>query len=433
MLFLLLSVGATAQKWTYYNPKNSGINGENILAVTADSRGNLWVGTTQGLNRFRDGVWTDFADFNEKLKDQFVNCLVAEGNTLWIGTDDYGVIEFNGNKWYEHAEETRRLNMKYIRDIAVDHSGSKWIGVTLSGFVQYDGVNWNKYTAAESELLSDFILCVVIDNRDRKWIGTNDGLCVFDGRRWLSYTTKNSKIPHNICLSLAIDKENVKWIGTLNGLARFDGENWTIYNIDNCPIPGNQVNDLVLDGEGHLWMATDGGVAVFDCKDRWDTFRAGDRLPKCMFQNITIDRRGDIWIGTDEKGLYCLSGYKMPDPKAEADSALLAENESTGEDGPAATAAGPGKKGKKGTTPAGDGAAEERIKLTPNLEEGTLVISMTSPEAEVTFVNANGDKVRTVPKYRNNTKINISKMKKGTYTVRVKTGLGTRNVKFTLK
>lgn len=433
MLFLLLSVGATAQKWTYYNPKNSGINGENILAVTADNRGNLWVGTTQGLNRFRDGVWTDFADFNEKLKDQFVNCLVAEGNTLWIGTDDYGVIEFNGNKWYEHAEETRRLNMKYIRDIAVDHSGSKWIGVTLSGFVQYDGVNWNKYTAAESELLSDFILCVVIDNRDRKWIGTNDGLCVFDGRRWLSYTTKNSKIPHNICLSLAIDKENVKWIGTLNGLARFDGENWTIYNIDNCPIPGNQVNDLALDGEGHLWMATDGGVAVFDCKDRWDTFRAGDRLPKCMFQNITIDRRGDIWIGTDEKGLYCLSGYKMPDPKAEADSALLAENEGAGEDGPAATAAGPGKKGKKGTTPAGDGAAEERIKLTPNLEEGTLVISMTSPEAEVTFINAKGDKVRTVPKYRNNTKINISKMKKGTYTVRVKTGLGTRNVKFTLK
>ena len=432
MLLLLLSVSAMAQKWTYYNPKNSDINGENILAVTADNRGNLWVGTTQGLNRFRDGVWTDFADFNEKLKDQFVNCLVAEGNTLWIGTDDYGVIEFNGNNWYEHAEETRRLNMKYIRDIAVDHSGSKWIGVTLSGLVQYDGVNWNKYTASDSELLSDFILCVVIDNRDRKWIGTNDGLCVYDGRRWLSYTTKNSQIPHNICLSLAIDKENVKWIGTLNGLARFDGENWTIYDIDNSPIPGNQVNDLALDREGHLWMATDGGVAVFDCKDRWETFRAGDKLPKCMFQNITIDRKGDIWIGTDEKGLYCLSGYQMPDPKAEADSALLAENQAAEEDNVAADAASQGKKGKKGNAPSGD-AAEERIKLTPNLEEGTLVISMTSPEAEVVFINAKGDKVRTVPKYRNNTKINISKMRKGTYTVRVKTGLGTRNVKFTLK
>jgi hypothetical protein len=122
----------------------------------------------------------------------------------------------------------------------------------------------------------------------------------------------------------------------------------------------------------------------------------------------------------------------MPDPKAEADSALLAENQAAEEDNVAADAASQGKKGKKGNAPSGD-AAEGRIKLTPNLEEGTLVISMTSPEAEVVFINAKGDKVRTVPKYRNNTKINISKMRKGTYTVRVKTGLGTRNVKFTLK
>ena len=393
-LLLLLSIPLMAQKWSYYNPKNSNINGDNILAVASDNRGNLWVGTTQGLNRFKDGVWTDFADFNEKLKDQFVNCLVADGNTLWIGTDDYGVIEFNDGKWYEHAEETRRLNMKYIRDIAIDHTGTKWIGVTLSGLVQYDGYNWYKFTASESELLSDFILRVVIDNRDRKWVGTNDGLCVYDGRRWTSYTTKNSKLPHNICLSLAIDKDNVKWIGTLNGLARFDGEQWKIFNIDNCPIPGNQINDLVFDREGHLWMATEGGVAVFDCKDRWDT---------------------------------------LPDPSAAVDSTLLADSQLSDADNPDASPKAKGKSGKKGVDINSDEVAEERIKLTPNLEEGTLTISMTSEMAEVTFINSKGDKVRTVPKYRNNTHINISKMKKGTYTVRVKTALGTRNVKFTLK
>ena len=58
---------------------------------------------------------------------------------------------------------------------------------------------------------------------------------------------------------------------------------------------------------------------------------------------------------------------------------------------------------------------------------------MNSPQAEVTFLNAKGEKVRTVPKYQNGGHINISKMKKGTYTVRVKTSSGTRSVKFTLK
>lgn len=434
ILFVLLcaAVGAGAQKWTNYTVKNSGLIGNNILAVANDGHGGLWVGSTQGLNKLKDGSWTDYAEFNEKLKNQFVNCLVVEGNTLWIGTDDYGIIEFNGNRWYEHLEETHRLNMKYIRDIAVDHAGVKWIGVTLSGFVEYDGVNWNKFSATESELLSDFILCVVIDKRDRKWIGTNDGLCVFDGRKWSSYTTQNSKLPANIVLSIAIDKDNVKWVGTLEGLCRFDGENWKIYNIDNCPLPGNQINDLAFDKEGHLWMATDGGVAVFDCQDQWDTFRGGDNLPKCMFQNVTLDPAGNVWVGTDGKGLFCLSGYEMRKP--ELPSATSDEEEAAATLADASTSGTSAKRPsdtKKQNQEAAD--PDERIRLIPNLQEGYLVISMNAPEAEVTFFNAKGEKVRTVAKYRKDSHINISKMKKGTYTVKVKTSGGTRSVRFVLK
>ena len=433
ILLLLANLSVSAQKWTNYTEKNSGLIGNNILAVTTDNRGNLWVGSTQGLNKFKDGQWTDYADFNEKLKNQFVNCLVVEGNTLWIGTDDYGVIELNGNRWYEHTEETHRLNMKYIRDIAIDHVGVKWIGVTLSGFVQYDGVNWNKYTATDSELLSDFILCVVIDNRDRKWIGTNDGLCVFDGRRWLSYTTKNSKIPHNIVLSIAIDNAGVKWIGTLEGLCRFDGENWTIYNTDNCPLPGNQINDLAFDRDGLLWMATDGGVAVFDGGEQWDTFRAGDRLPRCMFQNVAIDRSGNVWFGTDDKGLWCLSGYQMKKPVEIAENSEHSENSEKSEysENAEVSKTPAAKRDDKGGTATAE--ADDRIRLTPNLEEGYITITMNSPQAEVTFINSKGEKVRTVPKYQTGSHINIAKMKKGTYTVRVKTASGTRSVKFTLK
>ena len=89
-----------------------------------------------------------------------------------------------------------------------------------------------------------------------------------------------------------------------------------------------------------------------------------------------------------------------------------------------------GSKPPKGNTAATE--TEELIKLTPNLEEGYITITMNSPQAEVTFINSKGEKVRTVPKYQTGSHINISKMKKGTYTVRVKTASGTRSVKFTL-
>ena len=74
---MFLASAAPAQKWTNYTMKNSEITGNNILAVATDNRGTLWVGTTQGLNSYRDGRWVDYSDFNEKLKNQFVSMLTG--------------------------------------------------------------------------------------------------------------------------------------------------------------------------------------------------------------------------------------------------------------------------------------------------------------------------------------------------------------------
>ncbi|MBQ3950319.1 MAG: hypothetical protein II661_07595, partial [Bacteroidales bacterium] len=165
-----------AQNWTMFNMQNSEL-GNSVLAMTSDKKNNKWFGTDLGMARLTGKTWTDFAMFNEKLKGQYVNCLTVDANNmLWIGTDDYGVIEFDGSRWTEHKNEMKRLQMKFISKIAIDRNDVKWIGVTLGGLVRYDGREWTKYTSNDSELLSDFILCVAIDRRNRKWIGTNDGL-----------------------------------------------------------------------------------------------------------------------------------------------------------------------------------------------------------------------------------------------------------------
>ena len=92
----LMGVGAKAQNngtWTIYDTRNSDICGNNISALAADSKG-VWAGTYQGLCRLIGPAWMDYAMFNEKLKDQSVNCLMIDARgILWIGTDDHGIIE----------------------------------------------------------------------------------------------------------------------------------------------------------------------------------------------------------------------------------------------------------------------------------------------------------------------------------------------------
>ena len=400
--------------WTVYNTKNSDIGGNNISAIAADSKG-VWVGTYQGLSRLNGASWLDYSMFNEKLKDQSVNCLMLDNRgKVWIGTDDYGVIEFDGTHWTEYVTETRRLKMKFIKEITQDNDGVFWIGVTLGGLVSYNGYVWEKYTPEDCGLLSDFILDLAVDRANRKWITTNAGVSVFNDRRWIGYTVENSGLPDNIVPAVAIDKNNVKWFGTLNGLASFDGEEWRIWNTANSPLPSNQVNDLVFDSDGMLWIATSAGAAVFDGDSRWVAFTSkNSQLPAGNIYKISVSRQGDVWFGSDTKGLAKLSGFTMPAPEA----APVAQAEQPKEEAPAAP----------------QQTEEEHVRINPHLAEGYITIAIASPTATVTFTNKAGKVVKTVTNYHNNQKIMINKLPKGMYTVGVATARGEKKIKFNLK
>ena len=412
----LVGFDAKAQEngtWTVYNTRTSDICGNNISALAADGRG-VWAGTFQGLCRLSGPAWMDYSMFNEKLKDQSVNCLMIDSRgVLWIGTDDYGVIEWDGTTWTEHNDVTRRLKMKFVKEIVIDQDGLTWIGVTLGGLVTFDGHDWEKYTPDDCGLLSDFVLDLAVDRANRKWITTNAGVSVFNGNRWTSYTSGNSGLPDDIVPAIAIDKNNVKWFGTLSGLARYDGQRWTVWNTGNSPLPSNQVNDIAIDKNGLLWLATSHGAAVFDGVDNWVVFTSRNcQIPEGNIYKVAVDDNGTAWFGNDAKGLAKLSGFTMP--SRETVAAAPAEN----------------RKGKEVEAP---GPGDQHVRINPHLDEGYITIAIESPVATVTFTNSNGKVVKTVENYTNNQRIKINRLPKGMYIVGVKTVRGEKKIKFNLK
>ena len=71
--------------------------------------------------------------------------------------------------------------------------------------------------------------------------------------------------------------------------------------------------------------------------------------------------------------------------------------------------------------------------VTPYLAEGYITISLESSTAEVEFVNAKGESVRTVSNYKNGAKITIAKMPKAPYTLYIRTVKGEKSLQFNLK
>ena len=419
-LLNLMELNAEAQNgsWTVYDTRSSDICGNNISAIAADAKG-VWAGTYQGLCRMTGASWMDYSMFNEKLKDQSVNCLMIDARgILWIGTDDHGVIEWDGTNWTEHTDVTRRLKMKFVKEIVIDQDGLVWIGVTLGGLVTYDGNNWDKYTPDDCELLSDFVLDIAVDRANRKWVTTNAGISVFNGTRWTSYTTSNSGLPDNIVPAIVIDKDNVKWFGTLSGLVRYDGSKWTVWDTRNSPLPSDQVNDIAIDENGLLWIATNGGAAVFDGVDNWVTFTSKNSLiPAGNIYKVACNGKGTVWFGNDAKGLAKLSGFRMP-------TRDLATN-----DNPATNHSS----NQSVQEPANVGPSDEKVRINPHLEDGYITISFESPSATVTFINKDGKVVKTAENYTNNQRIKINRMPRGMYTVSVKTVRGEKKIKFNLK
>lgn len=472
LAFLLLTAASQAQNWTAFNTGNSEL-GNTVMAMASDKKNQKWFGTDLGLARLTGKSWTDFSMFNEKLKDQYVNCLTVDGNNvIWIGTDDYGVIEFDGSRWTEYKSEMKRLQMKFISAIAIDRNEVKWIGVTLGGLVRYDGNEWEKYTAQSSGLLSDFILCVAIDRRNRKWIGTNDGLSVFDDNRWTSYTTQNSQLPDKIVPAILIDKNDVKWIATLGGLARLEGTTWKIYNTSNSPLPCNSINDLAFDPSGAIWMVTDKGVALFDGKSSWQVYTPKNaKIPNDVIRRVIVDGQGNKWFGSALQGAVRFSAHPVKgcvrDEKGNPVAGVTltagsatATTDASGEyclempiNGSATLV--PDFEGRtfepasrKLTTVTGalfaqdfvcssamvaQGNSGENITINPYLEQGYITITMESPVAEVEFVNAKGESIRTIPQYKNEARITISRMPKANYTLYIRTAKGEKSVQFNLK
>jgi len=79
-----------------------GLSDPNVMCITKDSRGFIWVGTRYGLNRY-DGhqfkvFYSDPAD-SESLSNNYIQNIVedSKGN-LWIATSGGGINRFDRKK-----------------------------------------------------------------------------------------------------------------------------------------------------------------------------------------------------------------------------------------------------------------------------------------------------------------------------------------------
>jgi len=259
-----------------------GLSQSVVLCILQDSKGFMWFGTEDGLNKYdayKFTVYKHEPDNPNSLTNNYV-WSIFEDHTgiLWIATG-HGLDKFDPAHetfvHYRHDEnDPNSLSHNDVRAVYEDHTGTLWVG-TLGGglnqfvrktekFVHYQHDENNPHSLSHNEIY---------------WSG-----------------------------SLYEDSSGTLWIGTYGGgLNKFDREtkSFVRYQHDaNDPnsLSNNTIFAIYEDSTGSLWIGTDDGLNQFDR----ETFvhYLDDHIVNAIYE------KGVLWIGTDSKGLYQFNSEK---------------------------------------------------------------------------------------------------------------------------
>jgi ligand-binding sensor domain-containing protein/signal transduction histidine kinase len=316
-----------------------------VRALLCSADGTLWIGTTNGLIRYKAGRERLFTA-KDGLADDWVYCLLqTSDSTLWIGTKNGFSRLQDGD--IESFRTEDGLSQSTVYSLYEDREGSLWVG-TKHGLNQFIDGRAIPYTVSEG-LPSNDTGPVLQDHAGAIWIGTlGAGLCRFEDGHCRALTTKDG-LPGNYVYSLAEDQEGDVWVGTNAGLSRLRGGR--VYQTYTTAegLPANTVRFLSRDHGGGLWIGTLAGLTLFqDGKfiqprgvheasspsilgggdDGDGHFLAATEAGVSMYRNgefhgfapddmplrevdtVYADPEGLVWMGTFGSGLRLLKGGK---------------------------------------------------------------------------------------------------------------------------
>lgn len=283
----------------------AGLPQDSVLAIAQTADGYIWAGTEEGLVRF-DGVHFRVFDRHNTpgLTSNDISALLADKRqNLWIGTHGGGVTCFCEGK-ITALTSRNGLPNDSVNALYEDSSGVIWIGTDGGGLVRYESKSMRTYTKKDG-LPDDSVFSIAGDARGTLWIGTHNGLSKFSEGHFQTFTTQNG-LGDNYIRSTLVDRQENVWIGTnLGGLCRLNASGVKRFTTKDG-LTSNTIFSIYEDRAGTLWIGTMSGGLNRVILGKPDVFDAETSLGSNGIWALLEDREGNLWAGAADTGLTCL-------------------------------------------------------------------------------------------------------------------------------
>jgi signal transduction histidine kinase/ligand-binding sensor domain-containing protein len=278
--------------------REDGLSSDQVLALLEDREGTIWVGTSEGIDRFREWPVTSLSVKQGLSNSTATSVLAARDGSVWIGTAD-GL-----NRWKDgRATIYRRrtdpgLPDDNVQSLFEDERGRVWV----SGFRGLAVLENGKFTAVPA-VPGGFTHAIASDNRGglwlSLWLNSNDyGLAhLVDG-----HVTEHApwqKLGGGPGTGLEPDPDGGVWTGLLSGgVAHFRAGQIRILSLTGAGESGiRKVLHVSRDRDGTMWVATDSGLSRIT-NGRVATLTEANGLPCPTVHWIIEDQMAAYWLYT---------------------------------------------------------------------------------------------------------------------------------------
>jgi signal transduction histidine kinase/ligand-binding sensor domain-containing protein/DNA-binding response OmpR family regulator len=306
----------------------AGLSQSNVTCILQDSRGFMWFGTRDGLNKYDGYRFTVYQNVDgdpKTISSNFITSIVEdkEGD-LWIGTWGGGLNRFDRDKdlFLHYSGDLSNL---FINNLFLDDGKALWVATDGSGIFKVDP-RTHQYTQylhndRDSLTLGDNdVYNIFEDSQHRLWAGTShSGLNLLDRhsnsfRRFEHDHNDRASLSSNAVKRIYEDRRHRIWIGTMGGgvdLMESPGKFRHYRNDPRNPnsLSNDQILSLCEDDAGNIWIGTDnGGISILGPDgEKFHNIRQ-DYIDNSGLNNNSIhslyqDRQGNMWIGTYSAGI----------------------------------------------------------------------------------------------------------------------------------
>lgn len=268
---------------------SEGLSSNTTNASFEDRAGNVWVGTSRGLDRFRD---VKIIDVGLKAPTEFAFSIAkGSGHAIWASAWDGLLYKIDG-------KDVSKIDVKgldNVRTLYADPAGSLWIGGKSYLWRMHDGSKPERMIVPEATR-GDLIRSMTMGQDGRLWIGTADTTptaTLMDGQ-W-GTPDRSTGFPSEWSARAAFtDSKGVLWFGGSDLVVRVsDGKSQKL-------TPSNSGLDVgfiltFAQGAGRLWVGGTKGIAFFDGK-RFHSMYTADGQSFGSVSGIAETERGDLWL-----------------------------------------------------------------------------------------------------------------------------------------